>query len=201
MVFAHQSALVGETSGTADYSAWQGRRSFKKALNYKLGREGEKAVGQFLERLRVRGAQVLHDIPGEGFNLDHVVIDQSGIYVMETKTRSKPSSGQPKLFFNGQSVSFRQGEEDTKPIIQVRAAANWLRDILQESTGRTFPIRPVVLYPGWFIESSIPFTSSDVWVLNPRALIKIIPKQSLRMKQEDVFLCAYHLSRYCRAAG
>jgi hypothetical protein len=40
------------------------------------GREGEKAVGQYLERLRARGYQVLHDIPGENFNIDHVLIGQ-----------------------------------------------------------------------------------------------------------------------------
>jgi nuclease-like protein len=46
----------------------------------KLGRDGERSVGQLLEQLRENGAQVFHDVPGEGFNLDHVVISTHGIY-------------------------------------------------------------------------------------------------------------------------
>src|SRR5262245_5739240 len=41
-----------------------------KAL--KLGLAGERAVGQFLEGLRVGGARILHDIQGDDFNVDHV---------------------------------------------------------------------------------------------------------------------------------
>jgi nuclease-like protein len=61
-----------------------------KVKQLKLGRDGERCVGQFLERLREGGGQVFHDIPGEGFNLDHVVISPHGLFVIETKTVSKP---------------------------------------------------------------------------------------------------------------
>jgi hypothetical protein len=61
-----------------------------KIRQLRLGRDGERAVGQFLERLRDGGGQVFHDVPGDGFNLDHVVISPHGRYVVETKTLSKP---------------------------------------------------------------------------------------------------------------
>ena len=53
-----------------------------------------------------RDAAVLHDFPGEGFNLDDVVVHPSGVYYVETKTLSKPLKGQAKLFFDGDSVLF-----------------------------------------------------------------------------------------------
>ena len=73
-------------------------KSKLKAL--KQGRDGEKSVGQYLEKLRKHGAQVFHDIPSKGFNLDHVVIMQSGVYVIETKTYSKPDKGEAKINWN-----------------------------------------------------------------------------------------------------
>jgi hypothetical protein len=44
-----------------------------EAKRLRLGRDGERSVGQLLEGLRVNGAQVFHDLPGNGFNVDHVV--------------------------------------------------------------------------------------------------------------------------------
>ena len=75
------------------FATYQVRKAFSRVKTLKLGRDGEKAVGQFLERLRERGAQVIHDFPGEKFNIDHVVVHQSGVYAIETKTYSKPDQG------------------------------------------------------------------------------------------------------------
>ncbi len=76
-------------------------RANKRLKILKQGRDGEKAVGQYLELLRENGAKVFHDIPAKGFNLDHVVICKSGVYVIETKTFSKPDKGEAKIIFNG----------------------------------------------------------------------------------------------------
>lgn len=53
--------------------AWRLVRVRARVRLLKLGRDGELAVGQFLEGLRVSGARVFHNIPGGDFNLDHVV--------------------------------------------------------------------------------------------------------------------------------
>ena len=47
-------------------------------------------MGQLLENLRADGARVFHDLVGEGLNIDHVVVSPHGIFVLETKTWSKP---------------------------------------------------------------------------------------------------------------
>src|ERR1700733_1000645 len=61
---------------------WFGRH---KIAQLRLGRDGERAVGQFLEGLRVSGARVFHDIPGDDFNIDHAVLTTHGFYAIETK--------------------------------------------------------------------------------------------------------------------
>jgi hypothetical protein len=182
-------------------AVWRLIQARKKIRNLKLGRDGEKAVGQFLERLRTVGAQVFHDIPGDGFNLDHVVIHLSGIYVIETKTHSVPEKGEPKIVYDGKSIRKTMSPPDSGPIIQARSARKWLEELIKESTGRTFPIRPVVVFPGWYIESTAEAKSSDVWVLNPKALPIFIEHSVPHLALEDVNLCAYHLSRYIRTAN
>jgi len=181
-------------------AAWKFERSRGRIKSLKLGRDGEKAVGQYLERLREIGAKVFHDIPGDGFNLDHVVIHETGIYVVETKTLSKPDRGKAILVYNGTNVLKNGFAPDRNPIQQVRAAKQWLTELMKESTGKQFPVRAVVVYPGWFIQPTAEAKSSDVWVLNPKALPGFISKSALQISAEDVNLCAFHLGRYSRTA-
>ena len=126
-------------------SIWKIRGALQKVQRLKLGRDGEKAVGQFLDRLRESGAQIFHDIPGAGFNLDHVVIHRTGLYVVETKTLSKPDRGEARLVDDGQTVTRNGLAPERNPIVQVRAARRWLSELVEESTGRKFPVRAVVV--------------------------------------------------------
>lgn len=175
-----------------------GRKQIK-AL--RLGRDGEKAVGQYLDLLRENGAKVFHDIPGEGFNLDHVVIDKSGIYVIETKTFSKPDKGNPIVTYDGEKILVNGKEPDRNPVIQVKAACNWLKILLKESTGKDCNPRPVVVFPGWFVQLTAEAKSSDVWVLNPKALPSFISNSKPQHKQDELGIFSYHLSRYIRAGN
>ncbi|MBE7424582.1 MAG: NERD domain-containing protein [Ideonella sp.] len=56
----------------------------------RLGLDGEVAIGQELGKVTRRGAAVFHDVPAEGFNIDHVVVATQGVFAVETKGFSKP---------------------------------------------------------------------------------------------------------------
>ena len=173
----------------------------KKIRALRLGRDGEKAVGQYLESLRENGAKVFHDIPGEGFNLDHVVIDKSGVYVIETKTFSKPEKGQTVVTYDGEKVFVNGKEPDRNPVIQVKAASRWLKNLLKESTGKDCNPRPVVVFPGWFVQPTAEAKNSDVWVLNPKALPAFISHSKPQLENDEVAIFSYHLSRHVRGEG
>lgn len=132
----------------------------EEAKRVKLGGDGEKAVGQYLEQLRESGGKVFHDVVGPEFNIDHVVVHKSAIYVIETKTYSKPEKGPPKIVFDGEKVFIRGKSPDRNPVVQARALSTWLAEVLTESTGRAYLPRPVVVFPGWFIEPACPAFSS-----------------------------------------
>ena len=181
------------------YSTVKIIRTKKKLKTLRQGRDGEKAVGQYLELLRENGAKVFHDIPAKGFNLDHVVICKSGVYVIETKTFSKPDKGEAKIIFNGDAVFLNGKIENNKPVVQAKAAANWLKGLITESTGHKFTVKPVVVFPGWYIEPTSEAKSSEVWVLNPRALPAFISNSKDRLSSEEVSMISFHLSRYVRS--
>jgi hypothetical protein len=131
------------------YSTVKIIRTKKVIKTLRQGRDGEKALGQYLERLRENGAKVFHDTPSKGFNLDHVVICKSGVYIIETKTFSKPDKGEAKIIYNGDAILLNGKKENNKPIIQVKVAGRWLNELIHESTGRKFHIKSVVVFPGW----------------------------------------------------
>ena len=183
------------------YTIWKGRKILNEVRRLNKGIAGEKAVGQSLDRLREIGARIFHDIQGEGFNLDHVVIHTTGIYMLETKTWSKPDRGKAEIFYDGEQVLRNGSETPSNPVIQAKAGAKWLSEVLAESTGTKFPVIPVVLFPGWYITSNADAKRSVAWVLNPKALKPIIEKRYDALKPEEVSLCALHLKRFIQSCS
>lgn len=162
----------------------------------RMARDGEKLVAEGLQEMIKQGATVLNDVRGDQFNIDHVVVSKNGIYLIETKTFSKPAKKEAKISFDDEHVFADGFLIDRNPIQQVKALAKWLQELLMESTGVKFTIRPVVLFPGWFIE---PMKRGQVvWILNPKALPTFISNEPISLKDSDVHLAAFHLSRYVR---
>ena len=161
-----------------------------------LGRDGEKAVGQFLESLRERGYRVFHDVVGGNFNLDHVLIGPAGVFTIETKTHSKPG-GDVRVTFDGETIRIDGFEPDQDPVVQCGSQASWLRELLGESTGRKFEVRSVIVYPGWYVDEE---NSKDntIWVLEPKRLPTFLSYEPRRLSDEDIHMAAYHLSRFIR---
>ncbi len=99
------------------------------------------------------------------FNLDHVVLSSHGVFALETKTHCKPARGSASVTFDGETLLVNGFKPERDPITQAQGNARWLSEMLRASTGKEFPIRPVVLFPSWFVE---PFSKgSQTWVLNP----------------------------------
>jgi hypothetical protein len=181
------------------FSIYQVRKIRPKLRALKLGREGEKVVGQSLEELRSGGAIVLHDIVADGFNVDHVVISPKGLFVVETKTYSKPIGRDAKVVFDGDKVSIDGRVPSRDPIKQVLANTGWVRELLKESTGKFFPVKPVVLFPGWYVDPVGAHAHDRVWVLNPKALPAFIAQEKTTLSLEELKMATCHLSRYIRS--
>jgi len=169
----------------------------RKMNSLKMARDGEKIVGQELENLRKGNCSIFHDIKGDKFNLDHVIISSNGIFVIETKTYSKPVKGEANVFYDGKKILVNGYTPDRDPLKQVEANVNWLREVLKKSTGKIFPVKGVVVFPGWFVDNK-QAKGSAIWVLNPKALASFIPNEPVTIQDTDVHLVAFHLSKYIR---
>lgn len=180
--------------------AYRKIRWAKKAVrDMELGLTGERAVGQYLEEsLAAHKYHVFHDIPGDGFNLDHVVVGPTGVFCVETKTRSKPTEGNSGVQYDGETIKVNGILPERDPVIQAKAEARWLHDMLEASTGKKFPVQPIVLFPGWFVEPGP--VHAEVWVLNEKAAPCFIQNAKHTLPSEDVSLIAFHLKRYVISA-
>jgi hypothetical protein len=178
------------------FSAYKIRQDLKKIESLKLGRDGERIVAEQLESLREQGAIVLHDIVGSGFNVDHVVVSNKGVFVVETKTRSKPARGSAKVTYDGKVLLVDGMEPDRDPIAQVLANADWIRKELQAATGKSYPVRPVVLFPGWFVDPTP--RGCSVWVLEPKALPSFVEHERVKVVESDLHYAVYVLTGLAR---
>jgi hypothetical protein len=109
---------------------------------------------------------------------------QRGIFVLETwddPTVVRAVDGE-RLLLNGHWLK-------RNPVRQVKALWKWLSDQLVETTGKRFPIRPVVLLPGWFVEVDAK-TPPEVWVLNPKMLRAQMERGAVVLQPEEVALMA-----------
>lgn len=189
------------------YAAIRVRVAWPKVRALKMALRGEVAVGQFLEeQLGVFSGRVFHDIPIKSgdrviANIDHVAICSKGILVVETKTWSK--SQNDKIVFDGKAI-FVNGtlEPDRNPVDQAKSNARWIRDLLEELTGHRFLTRPVVLFPGWYVEGSSREKSArkpdDVWVLSAKALPAFLEHEADQFDEQQVKMISGQLSRDLR---
>lgn len=180
------------------YTAIRTIRMRPKIHGLRLGMEGEKVVGQSLEELRASGATVFHDLCAKDFNVDHVVVSPKGIFVIETKTRSKPKGTGAAVRYDGKMLIVNGNAPSRDPIKQVQAISAGVQQLVKKSTGKSFPVRPVVLFPGWYVETENANAHDKVWVLNPKCLPSFIQNEKVYLPPEDVNLITSHLSRYIR---
>ena len=174
-------------------------RTARQLWDYRLGYKGERVVGEELNQLLAVGFRVFHDVPFDGFNIDHVLVGPPGVYGVETKTRRKPAgiSGREKAIveFDGTQLRFPSWSE-SKPLDQARLNAKTLAEWLTSAVGERISVNPVLTIPGWWIERR---TRGDVNVLNPDEIkhsFPTRPKEPLSEKQ--IQQIAHQLTERCR---
>jgi hypothetical protein len=114
-------------------------------------------VGQSVDLLRAIGARVFHDVLAD-------VVSEGGIFVIETKKLTKLDSESRIRVEAGQV--YRDGfPVHPNPIRQATAEVSWLQKLILKSTAKECSVRPVVLFPGWWVERMDKATKDIAWVL------------------------------------
>lgn len=166
------------------YAAIRVRPFYRLSRQLKLGRDGERVVGQELEKLRAHGYQVYHDFLGDKFNIDHIVIGPTGVFTINTKAISKPKNQETKIEYDGNVVTIPGTRLDRDPIIQAKAERNEIRDWIQKNANRNPSVRAAVVFVGWFTAKQP--EGAEVWVLNVTGLLSFIQNEHSELSQDDI---------------
>jgi hypothetical protein len=171
----------------------------KRTSNLRLGYEGEVAIAQELNQLMREGAYVFHDVPADGFNIDHVIVWPKGVFAVETKSRMKPKRDRgtedAKVVFDGQRLQF-PGWTETAPLDQTVRQAKWLSQWLSSAVGETVGVKPVLALPGWYVELK---AKSDVVIINGKNASGTFGKFfHSALSDEMIKRIAHQLEQRCR---
>lgn len=165
----------------------------------RLAYEGELAVGQALDPLRRAGFYVYHDFPADKFNIDHIVVGPKGVFAVETKTRSKPSTKNrvedATVKYDGRMLYFPKGD-DFKTTDQATRQASWLSNWLGKAIGEPIAARAIVALPGWFVKRT---SSEGIPVVNPKQFSSLFEHIKPRWLSESMIARINHqLDQKCR---
>lgn len=134
---------------------------------FRVGADGEEAVGARLDRLTKHGGRVLHSIPvGKGkSDIDHLVITKGGVYPVNTKRHPGGTVwvGERAILVNGQRTDYLRNS---------RYEADRVRKALLTHLGVEVPVRAVLVF----------LTGTVV----PQVTIKQMPEDVLVMDRMDI---------------
>jgi hypothetical protein len=169
-------------------------RLFHIARRLNRGQRGELHVADVLDELRSEGYKPVHDIVGNGFNIDHVIVGPGGVFAIETKYRS----GKGEITFrNPEGVIVGGRLEEKNCLKQARASAATISDLIHESCGRREWVMPLVVFVGdWKVKED--WRDARVRVLTPDRLQRYIRSQQPRLRPSEIELIVSHLERSAR---
>ncbi len=170
--------------------------------NCRLGLRGEQAVAEVLASSTVTAAGYVtfHDVPGDGaWNVDHLVVGPGGIFVLETKARSrrKPRREQPdhEVWFDGESLQFPWCI-DRSAARQAGRNADWVRGFISGFAPKDILVHPVVVIPGWYVNTQGKYA---VKAMNENYLVTgYLPSFERRFSPEDLQGVIRRFDERCR---
>jgi len=180
-------------------------RVLARARRLALGYEAEVAAGQELDALRHLGYRVFHDVPAEGFesNIDHVLVGPAGVFAVQAMGRTTPranGSDEPwEVTYDGERLVF-PGWEETLPLGQAMAQADWLCEWLANAIREPIAVRPILVLPGWSVKRT---AISGIPVLAARRIHAYFERMQPLPEMTDTMVerVSEQLDRHCRVVA
>lgn len=153
--------------------AFRIRVLLRERANYRLGFEGEQQTAQHLLPLIADGCRVFHDIllentNGKSSNIDHVAVGPTGIFAIETKTRSKLANRKVnEVNYDGKMLHF-PGFSESDSLEQVKGSSARLGKELSRRAGENLRVVPILTLPGWWINRQV--GNAEIAVLNSKEI-------------------------------
>lgn len=189
------TALAAAFTAFVGIRAWSAWRSLSEVSSAVTDVDD---LADLFSRLRGLGYRVLQQLPADGGNIDYVVISDRGLFAITTVFRSLPLRGPKRAFFDGRAVSIANNPADESPVVLAKSRAMQLRRLILETADHDYPVRPVLLFPGWQVESVESDSFAELWALAPRELPMWFGNQPQTVHGRDVKHIADALTEYQR---
>lgn len=172
------------------YTLWYIVKHTPMIRSYKLGRDGERSVAQYLSIVARQlskedsNMHIYNDLVNEktSSNIDHVVVSKKGIFIFETKTYRKNKGIKNTIKSDGKKL-FKNGYEITSDIpLQVKGQIKWLQDELLQKTGKKYTIIPSIVFVGWYVDSQ---KIDDINITTAKTLKYILENQYRDVLYDD----------------
>lgn len=187
----------------AGFTWWRGPklvRLYSRIRDFNLGYLGERVVGEELNQLMLDGFRVFHDVPFDGFNIDHVIVGKQGVFAVETKTRRKPrdddGTKRYSVAYDGRSLKWPMGE-DQFGLQQTQDNTRTLAAFLTSATGERTEVAGMLVVPGWWVERT---GRGPVNVLNEKEVKHAFLNQR-KLSEEQIQRIVHQLAEKCRMEG
>jgi hypothetical protein len=167
--------------------------------NYLLGLSGERFVAEELSKLVLGGCHVFHDFPGgSGWNIDHILVAESGVFAIETKTRRKGKTNWGKrdyiVEFDGKELHYPH-TTDSYGLEQAKANAQSLSRLLSQATGQKIWVEPILVLPGWMVNRR---AEGEVKVINPKEIARLVLTDHKVLSDSSIKQICSYLDQKCR---
>ena len=173
----------------------------RKKRTIRTAYDSQVAVAQELNQLMRDGYHVYHNVPGDNFDIDHVIVGNTGVFAVETKTQAQPKSANrvedKTVTYDGRALYFPKGD-DWKTIDLAKQQASWLSTWIQQSVGEPVAVRAVVVVPGWYVKR---ISADGIPVINPQQFSSLFTYIKPRhLTQETITRIVTQMEQKCREA-
>ncbi|GHC21568.1 hypothetical protein GCM10010082_11620 [Kushneria pakistanensis] len=170
--------------------------AFMMALSYRISNLRLRLAGamnvahdlQNLLRTHHQGILIFHDVPADGYTIDHVVVTEHGIFSLLVRTRhAGPETVQDNvrtLTLDGERLRFPDREE-TRPMREAQRARRWLHERLSRDCQQQVPVQAMLILPGWRIERAR--DNNDVRVLGDNELLDFLQRNDTPTLPQSLF--------------
>jgi hypothetical protein len=177
------------------YGGVRAFRLYPQLRNLRLGERGERRVGEILDQVRAKGFFVYHDLPGNGFNVDHVVVGPTGIYAIETKVRN----GSGIIDYQSDNELLLGGRISDRPALrQARGSAYAVHLQLKEHLREHYWVKPLLIFLGdWRVRRAAGDFTVDV--ITEDQLETYFDRAQPELTSKEIAHICSHLERSVRS--
>jgi hypothetical protein len=134
----------------------------------RLVHESRMATRRVLDPLLKESHGVFHDVVGDQFSIDHLVIGPKGVFAIQTHAEPVTSSKQGLngriVNYNGRELFFPKGS-DHGIVDRARLNAEKLSQWITGLTEERIAVRAIVSLPGWTVRRT---SSEGISIINPK---------------------------------